>query len=499
MRLVASLLLGALAWGLGATAGAAATPTGKAAAYFDGLLTRDRATHQTRVRLIQDNVEAWLARWEMIERAQRSIDVTYYVYSDDIFGRSLAGLLQKKARQGVRVRLMVDAFGSKIAGRGRGYLRGLAALDTAEVKIFNPKLRFPRSFRDMIRKMVSANHDKILLVDGHLAMTGGRNVGAHYYASAADGHHTFRDSDILLDGQGIAAEMERAFDEEFGRRFSLEVTAAPRATESDEAAELRLAYHVMRQWMLGTDLTSPPDYPRPELLARLHDEVRAHPALRGQLGAWWERMWEGHRAYPTRILDKHGVDGPKDEITPALVGLIDSAEDSILLQNAYVVLTAEVASALVRASRRGVRITIHTNGPSTSNQPLTQAYFMRDWKKMLRDMPTLRLFAAQGDETLHSKCFVIDDRIASVGSYNLDPLSQDINSEIVAVVDSPDFARQIRLRVERDMASAAEYLVEFDANRVPRRVIRGPEQELEGRALWILRTLGRIPFLRSMI
>jgi len=63
---------------------------------------------QTRVRLITTNNDAWYSRWKMIEDARDTIDCTYYIVDKDIFGQAFIGLLLKKARMGLKIRLMID-------------------------------------------------------------------------------------------------------------------------------------------------------------------------------------------------------------------------------------------------------------------------------------------------------------------------------------------------------------------------------------------------------
>ena len=96
----------------------------------------------------------------------------------------------------------------------------------------------------------------------------------------------------------------------------------------------------------------------------------------------------------------------------------------------------DYVSRFRRASARGVKIIFHSNSGASTDSLFPQAFLMNDWKKMLAEMPTCRIFVAPSEnERLHSKTFVIDSQITIVGSYNMDPLSQNSNSEVVAVID----------------------------------------------------------------
>lgn len=93
----------------------------------------------TRVRLVTSNDEAWYCRWKMIEEAKSTIDCTYYIIDKDIFGQAFIGLLLKKARAGVKIRLMIDGrvyrmpYMSKMPDK----IEELAAFPNVEIKLYN--------------------------------------------------------------------------------------------------------------------------------------------------------------------------------------------------------------------------------------------------------------------------------------------------------------------------------------------------------------------------
>ncbi len=158
---------------------------------------------QTKVRLLTDNMESWYSRWYVIDRAQESIDMTYYILDGDIFGKSLLGLLYKKAREGVKIRLMVDARGSRNLGKkffGPLYLQELAKFPNVQVRIFNPINRALKALPENVRNVMCSNHDKIVIGDNEWALTGGRNISRNYFADPRDMPSSYRDTDVLLQG-----------------------------------------------------------------------------------------------------------------------------------------------------------------------------------------------------------------------------------------------------------------------------------------------------------
>ncbi len=474
-------------------------PAGRAAAAFRELAGGE-TPQPALVRLIDDNAEAWYIRWFLLENARESIDATYFIVDDDVFGKSFLGLLAKRAREGVKVRLMVDRRGSKHLTKlfHTAWLRGLASLPGVEVRVFNPFHQALLSLPGDVRELVASNHDKILLVDGKRVLTGGRNIGWHYFADPATHPTARRDSDVLLESAAVAGEARTAFEEEFHGLRAMELGSRGGRGEEDALDELETARRVMQRWLLGRGVHDE-EASRGALrsLRDLSDEVSAYRNLQGYMG-FTRGLWHGRRAFPTKVLDKHSFRRPKNEITGNMVRLLDAAEHSIHLQNPYVVLTRPVHEALKRASDRGVAITLHTNGPVSSNQPITQAFFLRDWKKLLRDMPTLRIFVYAGERCLHAKNIVIDDRIAAVGTYNLDPLSESVNGECMAVIESSTLARRLRERIDRDCAESREWTVRVRPDGVVE-TVAGPGPDEEAKAAGWIRFFRFFRFLRPLV
>jgi len=198
-----------------ATAGNA--PDLTPAAIFDEL-ARQSGNPAAFARMITDNPEAWYARWYILNQAKKSIDTTYFIVDKDIFGMSFLGLLLKKAKEGVKVRLMMDARGSKDLSHkmmGQDYLQELLEVPGVEVKVYNPLSdNFIKMFGNL-RHVVSSNHDKIIIVDNDYVMTGGRNIEMNYFVDPADFSRAYIDSDVILKGAAAAHELQKAFDEEF--------------------------------------------------------------------------------------------------------------------------------------------------------------------------------------------------------------------------------------------------------------------------------------------
>ncbi len=459
------------------------------------------AGDSAKVRLLTGNEEAWYARWHLIESAKKSLTITYFIVDQDIFGFSFLGLLRKKARQGVTIRLMVDDRFLRGAKKLKDYdeLEELAREPNVEIKVYNPIGRQILSVPDDLRKIFASNHDKIIIADSHVCLTGGRNIGRDYFVQVGEFKNVFQDLDVLMEGSGVVSQLQQAFDEEW-RALTNRVVRRDSVNFVSQGAKLDLSYHLMRRYLQGMGVPDLRKLDFPRGMAKTAQELCQQLVGFKKLSSYNAfRPFQGERAVPVRILDRHSLLGTRRDIGENLIRMIDASRDEILIQNAYVVLDAAAEAALRRASGRGVKIILCTNSGESTNHPSTVAFFLTDWKRLLATIPTARILVyPKGMPCIHTKAFVFDRQIAVVGTYNLDPLSMVVNSEVVTVINNQPFARRLALRMEADFAKCLEYKVRKEADgRIT--VIYGPEAHTEAKVMKKLELFGRMKFLRPLI
>lgn len=467
---------------------------------FEGIKV-DRSYAQTRIRLITANDEALYSRWKMVEEARETIDCTYFIIDKDIFGQAFLGLLLKKARQGVRIRLMVDGrvyrmpYMSKMPDK----VEELAAFPNVQIKLYNSIRKSLVSVFGDFKKIVASNHDKIIICDGLVSIIGGRNIGADYFAQNGENDIVYNDSDVLMQGRHVAGQLKMAFDDEWKFNRNL-VVKADAINFKDQLARVDLAYRVMTRYMQGNGLFDPEKMTDGKLKKELIEMNKEISAFKNISSYPSFQMFRGEREKQVKILDKHSYTGPLNGITPALTRMIDASRHEIIIQNPYLVITEEAESALKRAADRGVKIIFHTNSAESTDSLFPQAYLMNDWKRLLQTMPTARIFVAPSqNERLHAKMFVFDGTIAVVGSYNMDPLSEDINSEVVAAIYDKPFAQMTRLRILRLIEKKnIEYRIEVDASG---RIVKayGPEDHVNEKTLKKMNFMRKLQWLRPLI
>ena len=450
--------------------------------------------HRTRTTLLADNLDAWSARWKLLESAHETINAQYYAWDHDLFGKAQLGHIYLRARQGTEVKVMVDAVGDTFGQRGfkshrsgQDYLQELVALPNAEAKVYHPHykklanaLLHPTGLQGL-----AANHDKILEVDGQAGTTGGRNTGYQYFTHPADDAAAWRDCDVLLEGHEAAMELRDAFHQEYDkvlinhpihkdllgnwRKRDIELLGAYsmmdqwlKAPVLDEAAKDKLRHSPEEKQAWADQLVTQTCQQLPHLgvernpskkdraaLQKMAMDLVGYPEMRG---SYYDDQQPAFQA-EVKIIDKTSAVGSGlDEMNPSLLSLIEAAEHKILLQTPYYVLTDPVIDSLQRAGQRGVEIRVATNSPSNTDSYFTQAFFLNDWEKSLQTIPNLTLMAATGERKHHAKMAAFDDQVAFVGTYNLDLVSAQVNGEVGALIDSPEFTQQVCQAMDKDLA-----------------------------------------------
>ncbi len=444
-----------------------------------------------------DNPSSWYTRWKAISDARHSIDLQYFIMDDDIFGYSLLGLLYKKVLEGVKVRILLDARGTKRLTRKiftQDILQEIALYQNAEIRVYNPVMDDLASVFTDVRKVVASNHDKIIVVDGEYSIIGGRNVSKDYYLDPSDHSGAYRDCDVLIKNEAVANQLIAAFDEEFDGLVTSEVKL-DRINLISQDDKLSAAHDSMNSFLYGNLLAprSTDNNRYKNFLAKFNKELGVNKKLSEYSGF---HLLDDAVEAPVKIIDKNSFLGDRNDITEQVVKYIDGAKREVLIQNPYVVLSPRMFNALKRADKRGVPLIMHTNSPASTDSLLTQAMFYADWKKIFTEMPNIKIYVYTGDNKLHAKNWVFDRKIGVVGTYNLDYMSEQINSEVVAAIKSNELSRQIRTAILSDIAISAQYKYSDDPNKRNENV--GPD-DYPGKFFWVLKAMSKLEFLKFLI
>lgn len=455
------------------------------------------------LRLLEDNNLAWAARWDLMEQAETSIDLSYFILRQDIFGVAFLGHLLKKAQEGVKIRILLDAYGSRLSWhpKGNDYLDTLTNTGNVEVRMYRPlRQRLVEGILYLSPVVALASeHDKILIVDGVRAITGGRNIGAEYFAHPDDAEFVFRDVEVEIHHRPTAMAMRKAFEAQYE-----DVDAAPimreRVDIQSQAQDLDWAYRAMSAWLYGKPVHDESAESLTGLRSGWAEELRDMKQLNGTL----TRPLPRYLSAETRVLDSTTRLEPRiDPISEAAARLVKSARKEVFIQNPYLVALREAIEVFSAASEQGVPIVLLTNSPASGDSKVMQAFFLEQWPYLLASIPTMQLYGNGPDQKLHAKLASFDKVLSLVGTYNLSPLSMAINSEIVVAVWSSEFAEQLtenpRARLAAGAPKTYRYRIVRNQDGTPKRdedgepiVEFGPEDHTDVESMVRLRIYRKI-------
>ena len=430
---------------------------------------------QSGFRLLYTGTQALHARIELAQRAQRSLDVQYYHIKSDATGRLLLRTLRDAANRGVRVRLLLDDLYT--SGEDE-LLLGLAAYPNVELRLFNPfpagrsslMNRFAASLTDLPR-VHRRMHNKMFVVDGAMAVVGGRNVADAYYLR--DDQNNFFDFDVFTLG-AVVPQLQRLFDAYWNNRHVYPVQSIIR---SDAPAE-----QLRRRFDAITGGPDTPDAPMPQPTDRLGNRPLAVDLNEGRLALHWGSA-DAFADSPEKIADDPTLLGPPQPPGPygpiatmrlLVVTEMAKAQREFQVTSPYHI-PGEAGLQRIREIRaRGVRISILTNSLASTDEPLVHTGYRRYRTEMLKagvelyEISPVRgkrlvreLLKGQPAFRLHNKSVVFDREWTFIGSLNLDPRSQQHNTEMGLIIRSPELARDVILIIDQLQREAA-YQVRLD-------------------------------------
>jgi len=377
--------------------------------------------------------DALLARIALIEAAQHSIDLQYYIYRDDEASQLLTWRLYEAAERGVRVRVLLDDMQS----RNDDDLALFSRHPNIEVRLFNPhQYRNARSlalisdFDRLNRRM----HNKSLSVDGAASIIGGRNIGNEYFSVSANVE--FGDLDLLLVGNTVD-QIGDQFDLYWNDDYTIPIEwlndqqqtiTNEQVTEWNEEAKLEQKFSGGKY-----DFAKLPIY---------------HQFVEGSLNFYWG---DGKVLYdlPTKISDQ------QSDLTDSIVELLKQAEHSLLIISPYFVPTESGTQQMVDAIKANKRIIVVTNSLASNDVFAVHGWYAKYRQTLVEggvelweikaDAKITKKWSITGSSrsSLHAKAFVIDEKDLFVGSMNWDPRSAVLNTEMGVVIHHPEYSSKI--------------------------------------------------------
>ncbi|MPV59392.1 phospholipase D family protein [Burkholderia sp. HI2761] len=397
---------------------------------------------QSGFRLLADGATALQMRIALARAATKTLDMQYYIATEDTTGKLLLGAALYAADRGVRVRMLVDDLNFDDIDRV------MAALNThpnIEIRVFNPfgasqrgVMERTANFFTRIDSFTRRMHNKAMIADNQLAIVGGRNLGDEYFSASPT--LQFRDLDVLAAGP-VTNDISKSFDDYWASASSypLRVLNHQKFDPKDlDAMRDELRDH----WRKNAD---------PYNAKPLNATPLARQIARDELELVWAPA-EFKVDAPTKVAQPTGtyVSPPMQR----LAELTRGAQKEFLAFSPYFVPHDAGVKILGDTAARGVRVAIVTNSLAATDAVAVQAGYAPYRVPLLQrgvelyefksqpDQESARLFGSRSRASLHAKAYVIDRQIVVIGSLNLDPRSAHLNTELALVIHSPVLAQQ---------------------------------------------------------
>jgi phosphatidylserine/phosphatidylglycerophosphate/cardiolipin synthase-like enzyme len=467
--------------------------------------------------IIDQGPDAMLARLNLIRAATTRIDLQTYIFDEDDAGQLVLDELLRAARRGVQVRVLLDQLSALRRVETLAALAGAHA--NLEVRIYNPvlhraRINYPQyalAAACCWRKLNQRMHSKMLLVDGAIGITGGRNYQDDYYDWSPD--YDFRDRDVLVAGP-VAGEMRQNFE-----AFWTSPISVP-AERLDDVGRL-----LLRE---GAPPVEHVAFNAPERVTQMSNDASDIARIETLAQA---AMPVGTVHFIADVPEKHqGENDTAENAGQRLRDIVESAQTEVLMQTPYLVLSKDAQEMFraMHARTDAPRVTISTNRLASTDAFIVYALSYKYKRRYLREFGfhiyefkpfpgaapiDLQAIAAGAEEEakraellagaeeeerrkkqppqqqgegvatryfgsgggganapvpleragvrigLHAKSIVVDERIGVVGTHNFDPRGDNYNTESMVVIEDPAFARALAESIRGDMQPVNAWVI----------------------------------------
>ena len=404
------------------------------------------------IRLLASGDEALASLIALADRAERTLDIQYYLIHQDDSARLLLHHLRLAADRGVRVRLLVDDLNT--AGEDRRFMH-LGQHANVEVRLFNPFAggrsalwtRIAASMSE-IPRINHRMHNKLFVADDALAITGGRNIGDQYFTR--DLQNNFIDLDVVAGGP-VVTELSASFDAFWNSKYAYPIASVASPVPPEEAP------------------------------ASLEEGV-----ISGEAG-WLGRELDARDLQldwvPATVLAdrpaKIATDAPPDDgvvLANSIKALMRSAKSEVIVISPYFIPGPDGVALMKELVGRGVHIRILTNSLASTDSPLVHNGYSHYRVALLKlgvELEEVRPKLGQrrkrfhpfksSNASLHAKALVIDQHVVFIGSMNMDARSAHTNSELGLVMRSPEIARQVTSLLD-DISADGSYTLHLGSH-----------------------------------
>lgn len=404
--------------------------------------------------LVPDNYDAFAVRVLAARSSIRTLDLMYYLWHDDHTGSLLLQEVFRAAERGVRVRMLLDDINPR---KNDSTYLALSNHPNIEVKLFNPsgtrQSSIVRGVEILLRlfAMTRRMHNKAWIADDTIAIVGGRNVGDAYFDAAET---NFRDLDVLLLGPAVQ-QTAQIFEAFWACAEAKPIGALGLATEatyedlfegSDPGTKSKLLNAIGGRASIAEFIAASND-------VHWMKNVRVISDPPEKVRGWRRRSW----------------------LMKELLPIIQSARNCLEIVSPYFIPGRRGSAVLLDLVGKGVEVSVLTNSLAATDVAAVHGAYANYRKRLLRNgiklfelqpfsrQPTISVFGSKG-ASLHTKAFTVDDKTGFVGSFNFDPRSVSLNSEMGVLFEDEKLVSELRQRFQTEIAPEASYRLELKRN-----------------------------------
>ncbi|MFA9419145.1 MAG: phospholipase D family protein [Gammaproteobacteria bacterium] len=402
-----------------------------------------------------EGMDALGVRLRLAEKAEKSLDLQYFLMKDDTAGAVMAQALLKAADRGVRVRFLLDDIFTTAPDR---VLMLLNQHPRIQIRMFNPVSRSGSSSLNFLGDFKRANrrmHNKSFTVDNSISVVGGRNIADEYFQLKDDS--LFLDLDIVAVGP-VVPEISDSFDEFWNHSLAVPLEQFMKNKNHEQLDDFRIE--------IGEELNNIYDtvYNRAFQSHLLQDLFSG----REQLIAAEARVLSDS---PEKLTNS--ISTEQKRLAAELRQAIHLADAEIIFVTPYYVPGNRGVAFTRGLVNHGARVVVVTNSLASNNHVAVHSGYARYRRDVIDagvELYEVRANAgpvkegeteARQNLTLHTKIILLDRRQIFIGSLNIDPRSIEINSEMGLLIDSEDMVGQMAEAIDKSIAEIA-YRVEIN-------------------------------------
>lgn len=378
--------------------------------YYSDDIGPDRAV------LINDPLQAGVARIRIIENAKEALDISCFSIENGESSLLFFGALLEAADRGVQVNLLLDGIFHGMRNDLKDIVYAFAAHPNMDLKYYEPfNIFLPWTVNNRM-------HDKYIIADNTIVIIGGRNIGDKYFNPDWYNDKITNDRDIVI------------FHHDEDRTGS-----------------------VLQQLSDYYSLVWNHEYTKPSVKELSTKQYHKGTEKSQELKANAKAAKEVHKELFEDEVDLMALSSPTNKITlitnpierfskePTMwyeiTQLMQSAKKSVFIQSPYVIPSRQmIKKDLNKSIFEDIKFSILTNSLASSPNMLAYSGYLKN-QKMIVDN-NVDVYELQSENSTHAKSFVIDDDLALIGSFNLDPRSVYLSTESMVVIHSPDIVKK---------------------------------------------------------